>query len=44
MIMFRDDPPVTIPVPNRRELGRGLVRAIIREAGLSVEDFLRLLE
>ena len=44
MIMFQDDPAVTIPVPNRSELGRGLLRAIIREAGLSVEEFLRLLE
>jgi predicted RNA binding protein YcfA (HicA-like mRNA interferase family) len=31
-------------VPNRKEVPRGTLRAIIREAGLKVEEFLELLE
>ena len=30
-------------VPNHRELKRGMLRAIIRQAGLTVEEFLDLL-
>ena len=32
-----------LSVPRHAELGRGLLRALIRDAGLSREDFLRLL-
>ena len=32
-----------LSVPRHRELGRGLLRALIRDAGLTREDFLRLL-
>ena len=30
-------------VPRRRELGRGIPRALIRDAGLTREEFLELL-
>jgi len=32
-----------LSVPRHKELGRGLLRALIRDAGLIREDFLRLL-
>jgi predicted RNA binding protein YcfA (HicA-like mRNA interferase family) len=32
-----------ITVPNHRELGPGILRAIIKQAGLSIEEFLKLL-
>ena len=32
-----------LSVPRHAELGRGLLRALIRDAGLSQEDFLKLL-
>jgi len=34
-------PPLTIP--NHKEVARGTLRAIIRQAGLTVEQFLHLL-
>jgi len=41
--LFRDDPPKGITIPNVRELKRGTLRAIIRQANMTVEDFLKLL-
>ena len=35
-------PPLTIP--NHREIARGTLRAIIRQAGLSLDDFINLLK
>lgn len=32
-----------LTVPNHRELSRGTLRALIRQAGLTVEEFVRLL-
>jgi predicted RNA binding protein YcfA (HicA-like mRNA interferase family) len=32
-----------LSVPRHKELGRGLLRALIKDAGLTSEDFLRLL-
>ena len=32
-----------LSVPNHRELGRGLLRGLIRDAGLTREEFFRLL-
>jgi len=34
-------PPLT--VPNHKEIARGTIRAIIRQAGLSVDEFVALL-
>lgn len=33
-----------LSVPRHRELGRGLLRALIKDAGLSRDDFLKLLK
>ncbi|MCL6499078.1 MAG: type II toxin-antitoxin system HicA family toxin [Firmicutes bacterium] len=43
VVMRRDEPFAQVVVPDHEELDRGTLRAIIRQAGLSVEDFLRLL-
>jgi len=39
VILRRDDPFAQIVVPNHKELDRGTLRAIIRQAGLGVEQF-----
>jgi len=39
----RDDPFAQVVVPDHKELDRGTLRAIIRQAGLSVDEFARLL-
>lgn len=43
LTLVRIDPPGQTTVPNHRELDRGTLRAIIRQAGLSVEEFIALL-
>ncbi len=41
--MQRDDPFAVVAVPDHRELDRGTLRAIIRDAGLTVDQFVDLL-
>jgi len=43
IIMRRSEPFAQVVVPDHKELDRGTLRAIIRQAGLSVEDFTALL-
>jgi len=44
MILRKREPPhLRITVPNHKEIAKGTLRSIIREAGLSVEEFVRLL-
>jgi predicted RNA binding protein YcfA (HicA-like mRNA interferase family) len=43
IILRRDDPFAQLVVPDHKELDRGTLRAIIRQAGLSVEQFVELL-
>jgi predicted RNA binding protein YcfA (HicA-like mRNA interferase family) len=43
VFLFRAVPPTGITVPMAKDVRRGTLRAIIREAGLSVEEFLQLL-
>ncbi|MBC7264907.1 MAG: type II toxin-antitoxin system HicA family toxin [Chloroflexi bacterium] len=43
IILRRDDPFAQIVVPDHKELDRGTLRAIIRQAGLSVDEFVNLL-
>ncbi len=43
MILRRDSPFAQVVVPDHRELDRGTLRAILRQAGIGVEDFLKLL-
>ena len=43
-ILRRKEPPyLRITVPNRKEIAKGTLRAIIRESGLTVEEFVKLL-
>jgi predicted RNA binding protein YcfA (HicA-like mRNA interferase family) len=44
MILRRDDPFTQVVVPDHKELDRGTLRAIIRQAGLSVNEFIALLQ
>ncbi|GAX35310.1 YcfA family protein [Nodularia sp. NIES-3585] len=39
MILRRDEPFTQIVVPDHQELAKGTLRAIIRDAGLSIEEF-----
>ncbi|MFH0922386.1 MAG: type II toxin-antitoxin system HicA family toxin [Fibrobacterota bacterium] len=39
----KDDPFAQVVVPDHKELDRGTLRAIIRQAGLSVNEFVELL-
>lgn len=44
MILRNSQPPHRrLVVPDHREVAKGTLRAIIREAGLSVEEFISLL-
>jgi len=43
MILYRSDPITTLSVPDHRELDRGTLRSILRQAGLSTEEFQQLL-
>ena len=43
IFLRRDEPFAQVVVPDHRELDTGTLRAIIRQAGLSVQDFTQLL-
>ncbi|MGA9115813.1 MAG: type II toxin-antitoxin system HicA family toxin [Bacteroidota bacterium] len=43
VILRRQDPFCQVVVPDHKELDRGTLRAIIRQAGMSIEEFDRLL-
>ena len=43
IILRRDDPFGQVVVPDHREVDRGTLRAIIRQAGLTVDEFCALL-
>jgi predicted RNA binding protein YcfA (HicA-like mRNA interferase family) len=43
MHMRRDEPFAQVSVPDHKELKRGTLRSIIRDAGLTVEGFTELL-
>lgn len=43
IVMRRDDPFAQVVIPNHNELDRGTLRAIIRQAGLSSNEFSKLL-
>jgi predicted RNA binding protein YcfA (HicA-like mRNA interferase family) len=42
MILVKPGVSVNLSVRDHRELDRGLLRAIIRDAGMSVDEFLQL--
>jgi predicted RNA binding protein YcfA (HicA-like mRNA interferase family) len=41
--LVRKTPPAQTTIPNHKELDRGTLRAIIRQAGLTVDEFISLL-
>jgi predicted RNA binding protein YcfA (HicA-like mRNA interferase family) len=43
IILRRDEPFAQLVVPDHKELDRGTLRAIIRQSGLTVEDFVSCL-
>ncbi|MCK4579245.1 MAG: type II toxin-antitoxin system HicA family toxin [Candidatus Marinimicrobia bacterium] len=40
IILRRDSPFAQVVVPDHKELDRGTLRAIIRQSGLSVDEFI----
>ena len=44
MILSRSGVPVNLSVPDHRVLDRGLLRGLIRDAGMTPEEFVRLLD
>ena len=43
LTLRRDDPFGQVVVPDHKELDRGTLRAVIRQSGLSVDGFVKLL-
>lgn len=43
IILRRDNPFTQLVIPNHKELDKGTLRAIIRQADLSIEEFIKLL-
>lgn len=43
IILRRDNPFAQVVVPDHKELDRGILRSIIRQAGLSIDEFVKLL-
>ena len=44
LILRRDEPFAQVVVPDHKVLDRGTLRAIIRQAGLSIEEFVGFLK
>ena len=44
MILGKPRVPVVLSIPNHKELDKGLLRGQIRKAGLTVEEFVKLLK
>lgn len=44
MVLVKPGVPVNLTVPDHRELDRGLLRGLIRDAGLTVKQFRDLLD
>ena len=44
ILRHRDPPHRRLSIPNHKELAKGTLRTLIREAGVSVDDFARLLQ
>ncbi|MBI4753516.1 type II toxin-antitoxin system HicA family toxin [Candidatus Desantisbacteria bacterium] len=43
IILRLDNPFTQVVVPDHKELDRGTLRAIIRQSGISIDEFIRLL-
>ncbi len=44
MVLVKSGTPFNLTIPDHRELDRGLLRGLIRDAGLTVEEFVALLD
>lgn len=44
IILRRDDPFAQVVVPDHKQLDRGTLRGIIRQAGLTIDEFVDLIE
>jgi hypothetical protein len=44
MVLVKSGTPINLTIPDHRELDRGLLRGLIRDAGLTVEEFVALLD
>lgn len=44
MILIRSGRNVTLSVPDHREIARGTLRSLIRASGMTVEEFVSLLD
>lgn len=44
ILRHKEEPHRRLTVPNHKELAKGTLRAIIRQSGLTVEDFIELLK
>lgn len=44
IIMRKESPFTQIVIPNHKVLDRGTLRAIIRQAGISVDEFVQFME
>jgi predicted RNA binding protein YcfA (HicA-like mRNA interferase family) len=42
IILKRDNPYAQVTVPDHKELDRGTLRSIIRQSGLSIDEFINL--
>jgi predicted RNA binding protein YcfA (HicA-like mRNA interferase family) len=43
IVLRRDNPFAQLTVPNHKTLDKGTLRSIIRQAGMSVDEFISLL-
>jgi predicted RNA binding protein YcfA (HicA-like mRNA interferase family) len=43
IIMVKDGENVTLSIPDHKEVARGTLRSLIRAAGITVDEFTRLL-
>jgi predicted RNA binding protein YcfA (HicA-like mRNA interferase family) len=43
IIMVRDDQPVTLSIPDHKEVAKGTLRRLIRSANLTVAEFVAAL-
>lgn len=42
--LYRTDPPRGLTIPFQKEIRRGTLRAILKQAGLTPEEFVQLLD
>lgn len=43
IMMSKEGAPFTLSVPNHKQVARGTLRSLIRDAGLTVEEFVQVL-